>query len=113
MGDDILNFQVGDLVSRISHNHDIIFKISSVNGNTVILQGVNVRLCADAFSNDLVKVNEFLENDDEKIEKLRYLGNKFFPTYEETENEIKRLLDRTEVYELTIEHISGKTTVEK
>ena len=54
-----------------------------------------------------------LENDDEKIEKLRYLGNKFFPTHEETENEIKRLLDRTEVYELTIEHISGKTTVEK
>ena len=69
MGDDILNFQVGDLVSRISHNHDIIFKISSVNGNTVILQGVNVRLCADAFSNDLVKVNEFLENDDEIIQR--------------------------------------------
>lgn len=69
MGDDILNFQVGDLVSRISHNHDIIFKISSISGNTIILQGVNVRLCADAFSNDLVKVNEFIENDDEIIQR--------------------------------------------
>ncbi len=54
-----------------------------------------------------------LEDRNEKIEKLRYLGNKFFPTPEDTENEIKRLLDRTEVYELTIEHISGKRTVEK
>ncbi len=49
----------------------------------------------------------------EKIDKLRHLGNKFFPTPEETEKEIKRLLDRTEVFELTIEHMSGKTTVEK
>lgn len=49
----------------------------------------------------------------EKIDKLRYLGNKFFPTPEETEKEIKRLLDRTEVFELTIEHMSGKITVEK
>lgn len=49
----------------------------------------------------------------EKIDKLRHLGNKFFPTPEETEKEIKRLLDRTEVFELTIEHMSGKITVEK
>lgn len=54
-----------------------------------------------------------LEDNNEKIEKLRLLGNKFFPTPEDTENEIKRLFDRTEVYELTVEHISGKTTVEK
>lgn len=49
----------------------------------------------------------------EKIDKLRHLGNKFFPTPEETEKEIKRLLDRTEVFEFTIEHMSGKITVEK
>ena len=54
-----------------------------------------------------------LEDNDEKIEKLRHLGNKFFPTPEDTENEIKRLLDKTEVYELSVEHISGKRTVEK
>ncbi len=58
------------------------------------------------------KIRILTEND-EKIEKLRYLGNKFFPTEEDTEKEIKRLLDKTEVFELTIEHMSGKTVVER
>ena len=58
------------------------------------------------------KIQTLTEND-EKIEKLRYLGNKFFPTEEDTEKEIKRLLDKTEVFELTIEHMSGKTVVER
>lgn len=54
-----------------------------------------------------------LTDDDEKIEKLTYLGDKFFPTHEETVREIDRLLDRTEVFEITIEHMSGKKVVEK
>lgn len=54
-----------------------------------------------------------LTDDDEKIDKLTYLGNKFFPTPEETEDEISRLLDKTEVFEITIEHISGKIVREK
>ena len=39
--------------------------------------------------------------------------NKFFPTHDETVSEIERLLHRTEVFEITIEHMSGKTVVEK
>lgn len=54
-----------------------------------------------------------LTDDNEKIEKLTHLGDKFFPTHEETEQEINRLLDRTEVFEITIEHMSGKIVVEK
>lgn len=54
-----------------------------------------------------------LTDDDEKIEKLTHLGDKFFPTHEETVQEINRLLDRTEVFEITIEHMSGKIVVEK
>lgn len=54
-----------------------------------------------------------LSDRDEKIEKLTHLGDKFFPTHEETVDEINRLLDRTEVFEITIEHMSGKITVEK
>ncbi len=54
-----------------------------------------------------------IDENNAKIDKLRHLGNKFFPTPEETEKEIKRLLDRTEVFELCIEHVSGKITVEK
>ena len=49
----------------------------------------------------------------DKIDKLTHLGNKFFPTPEDTENEINRLLKRTEVFEITIEHMSGKLVQEK
>ena len=50
---------------------------------------------------------------DKKIEKLSHLGNKFFPSEEETKDEIDRLLDVTELYEITIEHMSGKVVEEK
>ena len=54
-----------------------------------------------------------LTDSNEKIEKLTYLGDKFFPTHEETVSEIDKLLDKTEVFEIDIEHMSGKITVEK
>lgn len=54
-----------------------------------------------------------LADRDEKIEKLTYLGDKFFPTHEETMDEISRLLDRTEVFEITIDHMTGKMVEEK
>ena len=54
-----------------------------------------------------------LTDKDEKIEVLTYLGDKFFPTHEETVNEINRLLDRTEVFEITVDHMSGKVVWEK
>lgn len=55
----------------------------------------------------------FLTDKTEKIEKLTHLGDKFFPTHEETVNEISRLIDRTEVFEITVEHMSGKIVQEK
>ena len=54
-----------------------------------------------------------IEDEDEKIDKLKHLGNKFFPSQKETEDEINRLLDRTEVFEITIEHLTGKYVREK
>ena len=53
-----------------------------------------------------------LADDDEKVEKLTHLGDKFFPTHEQTVSEIERLLHRTAVFEITIEHISGKIVEE-
>ena len=53
-----------------------------------------------------------LTDDDEKIEKLTHLGDKFFPTHEQTVSEIDKLLHRTAVFEITIEHISGKIVEE-
>lgn len=69
MGDDAMPFQVGDLVSRISHNHDVLFKIVSFQNNLVQLQGVNVRLCADANVNDLVGVQSEQNDDNEIIQR--------------------------------------------
>ena len=54
-----------------------------------------------------------LTDSDEKIRALTFLGDKFFPTHEETVDEISRLLDRTEVFEITIEHMTGKIVKEK
>ena len=54
-----------------------------------------------------------LADEDDRIDKLTHLGDKFFPTHEETVDEISRLLDRTEVFEISIEHMSGKIVREK
>ena len=54
-----------------------------------------------------------LDDENERIEKLRKLGNKFFPSAQETEDEINRLLHKTEVFEITVEHMSGKIVKEK
>ena len=65
----MLNFKIGDLVSRISHNNDIVFKICNIVDNVVYLQGVNVRLCADSYLDDIVKVDSFSRDDKEIIER--------------------------------------------
>lgn len=54
-----------------------------------------------------------LTDRNEKIEKLTHLGDKFFPNHDDVIDEIDRLLDKTEVFEITIEHMTGKVTVEK
>ncbi len=54
-----------------------------------------------------------LTDSDDKIEKLTVFGDKFFPTHEETVSEIKRLFDKTEVFEISIDHISGKRVEER
>ena len=55
-------FNVGDLVTRKSHNNDTVFKIVSISNDVVILKGLNVRLMADANVSDLVHCNN-CEND--------------------------------------------------
>lgn len=52
-------FQVGDLVTRTSHNQDVLFRIEALqlqNGRkSAMLKGVDLRLCADAPLEDLVR----------------------------------------------------------
>lgn len=54
-----------------------------------------------------------LTDTDEKIDRLTHLGDKFFPSHDDTVNEIERLLDKTEVFEITIDHMTGKLVEEK
>ncbi|WP_173918022.1 sporulation peptidase YabG [Halobacillus sp. Marseille-Q1614] len=47
----------GDLVTRKSYNHDVIFRVKSIEDSYVILLGENVRLEVDAPIEDLKKVS--------------------------------------------------------
>ena len=96
------------------HKNDAVKKHSKVS-DCVIDKGVKAE---DSWWYTFKSVIVFgrirtLTDRDEKIEKLTHLGDKFFPTHEETVDEINRLLDRTEVFEITIEYMSGKIVKEK
>lgn len=54
-----------------------------------------------------------LTDEKDRIDKLTHLGDKFFPTHEDVIDEIERLLSKTEVFEISIEHMSGKVVQEK
>ena len=49
-------FNIGDLVTRNSHNNDTVFKIIDIDSGIAILKGVNIRLLADSETSDLKKV---------------------------------------------------------
>jgi len=63
-------FKIGDLVTRISHNNDTVFKIIDIKDSIAILKGVNIRLIADSDINDLNPVKkdeEDLTKDDRNL----------------------------------------------
>lgn len=64
-----MNFKIGDLVSRISYNHDIVFKITRIVDNKVFLKGLDFRLYADANIDDIVSVSNFSHSDEDIIQK--------------------------------------------
>ena len=63
----MLIFKEGDIVTRKSHNNDIIFKILSINENIAFLKGVDLRIYADSFIDDLI-ISKIEDNDDVIIE---------------------------------------------
>lgn len=63
----ILNFKVGDIVTRKSHNNDIVFKIIGIDGNVVLLKGVDLRIYVDSYIDDLV-LSKVKSTDDSIIE---------------------------------------------
>lgn len=62
---------LGDLVVRISHNKDIVFKIIRLEKEKAILEGVNFRLIADALLNDLELANKEITKENDYITNMR------------------------------------------
>ena len=61
-------FQIGDLVTRISYNNDIVFKIINIKDDIYILKGLFVRLYADSPKEDLKKYKD--ESKDEFLPEI-------------------------------------------
>ncbi|MBR5662083.1 MAG: sporulation peptidase YabG [Bacilli bacterium] len=77
-------FNVGDIVSRNSYNNDVIFKIIKIENDKTYLKGVEVRLLADAPTNDLkicndANINSFdveITNNEDRNKEYFYLPGK-------------------------------------
>ena len=60
-------FNIGDIVTRKSHNNDTYFEIVDINGDVAYLKGINIRLEADSDLSDLVPVDNKNVVDDERV----------------------------------------------
>ena len=60
-------FEIGDSVTRKSYGNDIVFKIVAIDDDIYYLSGLNVRLCADAKEEDLVKCIKHNEVDEREF----------------------------------------------
>ena len=63
--------KIGDLVTRIKYNHDVIFKITKIENGIAYLCGETIRLKADAYLNDLIVYDKQVNNDKEVLELVR------------------------------------------
>ncbi len=72
-------FNIGDLVTRKSHNHDMVFKIINIMDKKVILKGLNIRLLADAFIDDLSLCEgcdkDYIEGDTDLLNRMSSFRN--------------------------------------
>ena len=66
-----MDIRVGDYVTRISHNHDMIFKVLEIEEDICYLKGVNIRLYADSLIDDLVKTKYEGSDDSEIVERIK------------------------------------------
>ena len=68
-----------DYVTRKSYDNDIVFKVLFIMNNIAYLQGVDIRLIADSYIDDLIKVEQIRNNDEVEslpIQKGNYLNGK-------------------------------------
>lgn len=72
-------FKINDYVSRISYNHDVIFKIIEIKNDEVLLEGYEKRLIATAKISDLILVDELMllsveESSNDRIKGIKKLS---------------------------------------
>lgn len=79
----------GDIVGRISHNCDVIFIIDDIVDSIAVLQGVYVRLVADA-----------------PLDDLKLLDTEFLARYETDDLDYQKSI--IDSYKTKISHITGK-----
>ena len=64
--------KIGDLVTRESYNNDIVFKIIDIEQDIYYLKGINVRLYADSYKEDLIEYNnQDIENEEPFQERIK------------------------------------------
>ena len=63
-----MKFRINDYVTRKSYNNDIVFRIVDIQNNVAYLKGVDFRLYADAFFDDLILCDKDECDDKEIIE---------------------------------------------
>lgn len=68
---DIMEYKIGDIVTRNSYNNDTLFKIINIDEDIYFLKGVNTRLYADSYIDDLKKCEEDIEREDEFIKRIK------------------------------------------
>ena len=69
-------FKINDYASRISYNHDIIFKIIAIENDVVTLEGYDKRLIATSHILDLVLVDKNKITEVEEASRVRIKGLK-------------------------------------
>ena len=73
-------YRIGDLVTRNSYDNDVVFKIIDIIDDNYILKGLNIRLYADSYEEDLKSVSGEVKNDfNPEISEYRTLDrNEYF-----------------------------------
>lgn len=65
-------FNIGDLVTRKSHNNDVVFEILKIEDKIAYLKGKDIRLYADSEVEDLVIASsDKSDNDDDSITRMK------------------------------------------
>lgn len=67
---DNMKFKIGDIVTRNSYSNDIVFRITNIENKIYFLTGINIRLCADSYEEDLKKYDDELDRDEDFLKKI-------------------------------------------